>query len=116
MTDNERRINLVNQLIDAGLTEAEEAELHRLQIEEGRRRAESPKLSEAYHEYNALTIRLFLLERAGMLDSPEADAIRDESDGPWLRMSAYEKERAGEFSEGLNRRIEAARKFAEGLE
>src|SRR5437870_4028437 len=43
---------------------------------------------------------------AGNEDSPEADAIRDATDGPWEALSEVERERVGNLSEDLYSLVE----------
>jgi hypothetical protein len=45
--------------------------------------------------------KLAELDRRGLNDSPDADAIRDEMDGPWLKLTDKEKRLVGKFSESL---------------
>jgi tetratricopeptide (TPR) repeat protein len=47
------------------------------------------------------TRELHQLIAAGKGDSPEADAIRDATDGPWAALSEVERDRAGNLSEDL---------------
>lgn len=46
-------------------------------------------------EYEALLVPLHELARAGQDDGPDVDALREQMDEVWLRMSSDERERAG---------------------
>ena len=52
------------------------------------------------------TRELHQLLAAGKDDSPEADAIRDATDGPWQALSEVERKRIGNLSEDLYSLIE----------
>jgi hypothetical protein len=52
------------------------------------------------------TRELHQLLAAGKDDSPEADAIRDATDGPWEALSEIERERVGNLSEDLYSLVE----------
>ena len=54
------------------------------------------------------TVELNRLESLGLDESPEAEAVRDAMDEPWLRLSESEQKDAGEFSEHLFRAKEAS--------
>src|ERR1700704_2486606 len=53
------------------------------------------------------TRELHQLLAAGKDDSPEADAIRDATDGPWEALSEIERERVRNLSEDLYSLVEA---------
>lgn len=57
--------------------------------------------SAVYHEYAALLRRLHEVMSRGGGDSPEADAIRDEMDGPWYALCEEERELVGGLSADL---------------
>lgn len=63
----------------------------------------------AYREYVALLRRLHATFRGDEDESPEADAIRELMDGPWYRMTRWEKELAGRLSEQLYAEAEMGR-------
>jgi hypothetical protein len=52
------------------------------------------------------TRELHQLLAAGKDDSPEADAIRDATDGPWAALSEVERDRVGNLSEDLYSLVE----------
>ncbi len=58
-------------------------------------------LSPNYHAVVRGIRELHRLTIAGQDDSPEADAIRDATDGPWAALSETERTRAGGLSEDL---------------
>jgi hypothetical protein len=51
--------------------------------------------------YGQLLLRLHDLIAKGQGDEPEADAVRDEMDGPWHALTEAEQERLGGLSEDL---------------
>src|ERR1700732_1553659 len=53
------------------------------------------------HAYSRLLLRLHDLIAKGMGDSPEADAVRDQMDGPWRSLTEAQQERGGGLSEDL---------------
>jgi tetratricopeptide (TPR) repeat protein len=57
--------------------------------------------ADPYSSYEALLVRLHELDRAGSLDSEEADLIRDQMDGPWARLGRFERERLANLSADL---------------
>lgn len=62
------------------------------------------------HYYQAMvrgTRELHRLAAAGMDDSPEADAIRDATDGPWKSLSELERDRVRLLSEDLYSLVES---------
>ena len=60
-----------------------------------------PPLSPAYHALAALTRDLHRLFAAGAADSPEADEVRDATDGPWRAASDLDRGRIDGLSEDL---------------
>jgi tetratricopeptide (TPR) repeat protein len=57
--------------------------------------------ADAYSSYESLLVRLHELDRAGALDSEEADAVRDQMDEPWARLGRFERERLANLSADL---------------
>lgn len=57
---------------------------------------------EDLERYNALSIRLQRLWDEGRGETPEADAIREESDGPWYAMTDAERDEASRYSGDLD--------------
>ncbi len=47
-------------------------------------------------------LEMYALARAGKYESPEADAVRDDMDGPWALLSEGERTKAFELSEVIN--------------
>jgi tetratricopeptide (TPR) repeat protein len=58
-------------------------------------------MSTSYRAYVRGLRELHRLSVAGKEDSPESDAIRDATDGPWEALSEVERERVGNLSEDL---------------
>jgi hypothetical protein len=56
--------------------------------------------------FKALTLRIHQLDREGKGETPEADALREESDGPWRAMTKAEREEAARYSGDLDAGIE----------
>jgi tetratricopeptide (TPR) repeat protein len=63
-------------------------------------------MSTNYRAYVRGVRELHQLCVAGKEDSPEADAIRDATDGPWEALSEVERERVGNLSEDLYSLVE----------
>jgi tetratricopeptide (TPR) repeat protein len=63
-------------------------------------------MSPNYRAYVRGVRELHQLSVAGKEDSPEADAIRDATDGPWEALSEVERERVGNLSEDLYSLVE----------
>src|SRR5438309_11948192 len=63
-------------------------------------------MSTNYRAYVRGVRELHQLSVAGKKDSPEADAIRDATDGPWEALSEVERKRVGNLSEDLYSLIE----------
>ena len=57
--------------------------------------------SPSYLAYAARIRELHRLALEGREESPEADAVRDATDGPWMALSETERERVGGLSEDL---------------
>ena len=58
-------------------------------------------MKEALDKYKDKLRRLHAMQAAGAGDSDAADAIRDEMDDPWYKMTEAEEREAGFYSEGL---------------
>lgn len=56
------------------------------------------------------TIKLHKLDRDGLLDSPEADEIRDDLDAHWYNLTKKQQDTIGEISERLYQ-LESTRKI-----
>jgi tetratricopeptide (TPR) repeat protein len=57
--------------------------------------------AEPYSLYEASLVRLHELDRAGALESDEADLVRDQMDEPWARLGRFERERLANLSADL---------------
>jgi tetratricopeptide (TPR) repeat protein len=57
--------------------------------------------ADPYSSYESLLVRLHELDRAGALDSEEADAVRDQMDESWARLGRFERERLANLSADL---------------
>jgi tetratricopeptide (TPR) repeat protein len=69
--------------------------------------------SPSYLAYARGIRELHRLALEGREDSPEADAVREATDGPWLALSETERERLGGLSEDLYSISEPASEFLE---
>ena len=63
-------------------------------------------MSTNYRAYVRGVRELHQLSAAGKEDSPDADAIRDATDGPWESLSEVERKRVGNLSEDLYSLVE----------
>lgn len=57
---------------------------------------------EDLERFKALTLRLHQFDREGKGETPEADALREESEGPWRAMTQAEREEAAKYSGDLD--------------
>lgn len=57
--------------------------------------------ADPYSSYESSLVRLHELDRAGALDSEEADAVRDQMDESWARLGRFERERLANLSADL---------------
>lgn len=58
--------------------------------------------------FKAITLKLHLLGREGKGETPEADALREESEGPWRAMTEGEREEARRYSGDLDASTEVS--------
>lgn len=63
---------------------------------------EAIKPPDHLERFKAITLRLHQLDRDGKGESEEADALREESDGPWYAMTQEEREEASKYSGDLD--------------
>lgn len=57
--------------------------------------------ADPYSSYESLLVRLHELDRAGAVDSEDADAVRDQMDELWARLGRFELERLANLSAEL---------------
>ncbi len=71
-------------------------------------RSQLPEMNPNYLAVERGVRELHALIAEGKEDSPEADAIRDATDGPWESLSEAERQRIRNLSEALYSRHENA--------
>lgn len=102
----------LDRLIDAGEGSSSEADAIRDEMDgpwdrmsDEERAAGGPTMH--LERFKAITLQIHRLDRAGKGETPEADSLREESDGPWREMTEAEREEARRYSGDLDRDVEA---------